>query len=124
MCSLGSFNLETEFEESLVLVVVSACRRVGTRGAVGLRSRATGVAWPEPVPPAHGVIGLLSRPRAAALFHKLFARSLDVQRRTRRSASLPRRPADDDDDAKFRSLGFNEMHRLNRAQNLLDSSCF
>jgi hypothetical protein len=29
----------------------SACRRVGTRGAVGLRSRATGVAWPEPVSP-------------------------------------------------------------------------
>ncbi len=68
---------------------MSAYRRIGTRGAVGLRSRATGVAWPEPVPPGHGIIGLLSRPRAAALFHKLFARSLDVQRRTRRSVSLP-----------------------------------
>ena len=32
-------------------VGVSACRRVGTRGAVGLRSRATGVARPDPFPP-------------------------------------------------------------------------
>ena len=85
---------------------MSAYRRIGTRGAVGLRSRATGVAWPEPVPPGHGVIGLLSRPRAAALFHKLFARSwtCNAGRAGARPGACPY-PCrhDDEDDSKFQN---------------------
>ena len=54
--------------------------RFRTRGAVGMRSRASGVARPQTVPALY----------AYSAFFVRCSRSMDVRRRTRRSASLPR----------------------------------
>ena len=74
-------------------VGVSACRRVGARGAVGMRSRASGVAGLDGTfccfgPYAHALSSCGPLPFVSPNF--TFARSIDVQRRSRGSATLPR----------------------------------